>query len=55
MAHDVWTGLLCDRDDVSMAASRFDLARFGAEVFLALARQSDLMVIAAGIRRDGRR
>src|SRR5256714_969462 len=36
----------CAIEMMSMAAARFDLARFGMEVFRASPRQSDLMIVA---------
>jgi len=38
----------CAIEMMATGASRFDLARFGAEVFRASPRQADLMIVAAG-------
>jgi NADH-quinone oxidoreductase subunit B len=39
----------CAIEMMSMGAARFDIARFGAEVFRASPRQSDLMVVAGRV------
>ena len=39
----------CAIEMMSMAAARFDVARFGAEVFRPSPRQSDLMIIAGRV------
>jgi len=39
----------CAIEMMSMAASRFDVARFGSEVFRASPRQADLMIIAGRV------
>src|SRR5258706_10670908 len=38
----------CAIEMMSMAAARFDVARFGAEVFRPSPRQADLMIVAGG-------
>ena len=39
----------CAMEMMSMGASRFDIARFGAEVFRPSPRQSDLMIVAGRV------
>ncbi len=39
----------CAIEMMSTAASRFDIARFGAEVFRASPRQSDLLIVAGRV------
>src|SRR4051812_50058641 len=44
----------CAIEMMAASASRFDIARFGAEVFRASPRQSDLMIVAgAGAKKKG--
>src|SRR5260221_1233753 len=44
----------CAIEMMSMAAARFDVARFGAEVFRPSPRQADLMIVAGRRLRDRR-
>jgi NADH-quinone oxidoreductase subunit B len=49
-ANSIWPALFglacCAIEMMAMSASRWDVARFGAEVFRASPRQSDLMIVA---------
>lgn len=49
-ANSIWPALFglacCAIEMMSMSASRWDIARFGAEAFRASPRQSDLMIVA---------
>ena len=49
-ANSMWPALFglacCAIEMMSMSASRWDIARFGAEAFRASPRQSDLMIVA---------
>ena len=41
----------CAIEMMSMSASRYDIARFGAEVFGGSPRQSDVMIVAGRLSR----
>src|SRR3970040_1198892 len=42
----------CAIEMMAMSASRYDIARFGAEVFRGSPRQSDLMIVAGRLSRE---
>lgn len=51
--HSIWPvsmGLgCCEMEMISASAGRFDMARFGSEVFRASPRQADLMIVAGRV------
>jgi NADH-quinone oxidoreductase subunit B len=54
-ANSIWPMLFglacCAIEMMGMTAAKFDLARFGAEVFRASPRQSDLMIVAGRLSK----
>jgi NADH:ubiquinone oxidoreductase subunit B-like Fe-S oxidoreductase len=44
----------CAIELMAVGGAHYDLARFGMEIFRASPRQADLMIVAAGLRPDGR-
>ena len=53
--HPLLFGLACCAiEQISSGMSRFDIARFGAEVFRASPRQADLMIVSGRVsKQDG--
>ena len=56
--YSIWPltfGLACCAIEMMSSASRFDIARFGAEVFRPCPRQSDLIIVAGRVSNKWRR